>query len=140
MPSRPPLPYDPSEPVPDDPRRVYDVRDVIRALVDGGELLEVAAGWARNLVTGFARIDGRAVGVVASQPRYLGGIIDADASQKGARFVSKCNAFGIPLLVLVDTPGYMTGDGAACALPRADRPPGHHVDPRAVRRGCAGTS
>ena len=88
---------------------MYDVRDVIRALVDGGELLEVSAGWARNLVTGFARIDGRTVGVVANQPRYLGGIIDADAAQKGARFVSKCDAFGIPLLVLVDTPGYMPG-------------------------------
>ena len=101
--------YDPSARVPADPRSVYDVRDVIRALVDGGELLEVSAGWARNLVTGFARIDGRTVGVVANQPRYLGGIIDADAAQKGARFVSKCDAFGIPLLVLVDTPGYMPG-------------------------------
>jgi acetyl-CoA carboxylase carboxyltransferase component len=108
-PVRKPLAYDPSEPVPSDHRRVYDVRDVVRALVDGGELLEVAAGWARNLVTGFARLDGRTVGVVANQPRYLGGIIDADAAQKGARFVSKCNKFGIPLLVLVDTPGYMPG-------------------------------
>jgi acetyl-CoA carboxylase carboxyltransferase component len=109
LPARPPLPYAPSDPVPDDPRCVYDVRDVIRALVDAGKLLEASAGWARNLVTGFARIDGRTVGVVANQPRYLGGIIDAGASQKGARFVSKCNAFGIPLLVLVDTPGYMPG-------------------------------
>ncbi len=108
-PPRPPLGYDPSAAVPADPRSVYDVREVIRALVDGGELLEVAAGWARNLVTGFARIDGQTVGVVANQPRYLGGIIDADASQKGARFVSKCDGFGIPLLVLVDTPGYMPG-------------------------------
>ena len=108
-PPRPPLAYDPYDPVPEDHRNVYDVRDVIRALVDGGELLEASAGWARNLVTGFARIDGRTVGVVANQPRHLGGIIDADASQKGARFVSKCNTFGIPLLVLVDTPGYMPG-------------------------------
>ena len=109
MQPRAPLGYDPGDPVPDDQRRVYDVRDVIRAVVDGGELLEVAAGWARNLVTGFARIDGRTVGVVANQPRYLGGIIDADASQKGARFVSKSDAFGIPLVVMVDTPGYMPG-------------------------------
>ncbi len=109
VPAREPLGYDPSEPVPADHRCVYDVRDVIRAVVDGGELLEVAAGWARNLVTGFARIDGRTVGVVANQPHYLGGIIDSDAAQKGARFVSKCDAFGIPLLVLVDTPGYMPG-------------------------------
>jgi acetyl-CoA carboxylase carboxyltransferase component len=108
-PSRPPLGHDPSDRVPPDPRSVYDVREVIRAVVDGGELLEVAAGWARNLVTGFARIDGRTVGLVANQPRYLGGIIDADAAQKGARFVGKCDAFGVPLLVLVDTPGYMPG-------------------------------
>jgi acetyl-CoA carboxylase carboxyltransferase component len=77
--------------------------------VDGGELLEVSAGWARNLVTGFARLDGRTVGVVANQPRYLGGVLDVASSEKGARFVSKCNAFGIPLLVFVDTPGYMPG-------------------------------
>ena len=66
-------------------------------------------GWARNLVTGFARIDGRTVGVIANQPRYLGGVLDAASSQKGARFVSKCDAFGIPLLVLVDTPGVHAG-------------------------------
>jgi acetyl-CoA carboxylase carboxyltransferase component len=108
-PARPPLAYDPSDPVPSDHRSVYDISDVIRALVDGGELLETAAGWARNLITGFARLNGGTVGVVANQPRYLGGIIDADAAQKGAHFVSKCNAFGIPLLVLVDTPGYMPG-------------------------------
>jgi acetyl-CoA carboxylase carboxyltransferase component len=100
---------DPAACVPDEARRVYDVRDVIRCLVDGGELLEVAAGWARNIVTAFARIDGRTVGVIANQPRYLGGVLDAASSQKGARFVSKCNAFGTPLVVLVDTPGYMPG-------------------------------
>jgi acetyl-CoA carboxylase carboxyltransferase component len=100
---------DPSEPVPDEPRRVYDVRSVIRALVDGDELLEFSAGWARNLVTGMARLDGRPVGVIANQPRYLGGVLDAASSEKGARFVTKCNAFGIPLLVLVDTPGFMPG-------------------------------
>ena len=109
LPSRPPLGHDPSDPVPADGRSVYDVRDVVRAFVDGGEMLEASAGWARNLVTGFARLDGHTVGVVANQPRYLGGIIDADAAQKGARFVNKCNAFGIPLVVLVDTPGYMPG-------------------------------
>ena len=94
---------------PREARKVYDVRDVIRALVDDGELLEVSAGWARNLVTAMARIDGRPVGVIANQPRYLGGVLDAASSEKGARFVSKCNSFGIPLLVLVDTPGYMPG-------------------------------
>jgi acetyl-CoA carboxylase carboxyltransferase component len=108
-PSAPPLALDPGSLVPLEGRKVYDVRDVIRTLVDGGELLEIAAGWARNLVTGMARIDGRTVGVIANQPRYLGGVLDAASSQKGAHFVSKCNSFGIPLLVLVDTPGYMPG-------------------------------
>jgi acetyl-CoA carboxylase carboxyltransferase component len=100
---------DPGATVPAESRRVYDVRDVIRALVDRGELLEVSAGWARNLVCAMARIDGRPVGVIANQPRYLGGVLDAASSEKGARFVTKCNAFGIPMLVLVDTPGYMPG-------------------------------
>ena len=107
--ARPPIGGDPGACVPAQARRVYDVRDVICALVDGGELLEASAGWARNIVTAFARIDGRTVGVIANQPRSLGGVLDADSSQKGARFVSKCNGFGVPLLVLVDTPGYMPG-------------------------------
>jgi acetyl-CoA carboxylase carboxyltransferase component len=105
----PPTGRDPGASVPAEARKVYDVRDVIRGLVDGGGLLEISAGWARNLVTGLARIDGCSVGVIANQPRYLGGVLDAASAQKGARFVSKCNAFGIPLLVLVDTPGYMPG-------------------------------
>jgi acetyl-CoA carboxylase carboxyltransferase component len=100
---------DPGAYVPSEARRVYDVRDVIRCLADAGEMLEVAAGWARNLVTALARIDGRVVGVIANQPRYLGGVLDADSSQKGARFVDRCNAFGVPLVVLVDTPGFMPG-------------------------------
>jgi len=100
---------DPSAVVPAQARRVYDVRDVIACLVDEGRMLEVSAGWARNLVTGFARIGGRTIGVIANQPRHLGGVLCAASSQKGARFVSKCDAFGIPLLVLVDTPGYMPG-------------------------------
>jgi acetyl-CoA carboxylase carboxyltransferase component len=108
-PARPPWTGDPGDCVPREARRVYDVREVIRRLADNGELLEVAAGWARNLVTGLARIDGRVVGVIANQPRYLGGVLDAASSQKGARFVTKCNAFGIPLVVLVDTPGFMPG-------------------------------
>ena len=106
---RPPSGLDPASIVPLEPRRVYDVRDVISTIVDGGEMLEISAGWARNLVTGLARIDGRTVGVIANQPRYLGGVLDAASSEKGARFVAKCDSFGIPLLVLVDTPGYMPG-------------------------------
>jgi acetyl-CoA carboxylase carboxyltransferase component len=108
-PARPSSAADPSMYVPRQSRRVYDVRDVIRCLADGGELLEASAGWARSLVTGFIRLEGRTVGVVANQPRFLGGVLDASSSQKGARFVEKCNGFGIPLLVLVDTPGFMPG-------------------------------
>ena len=100
---------DPGPVVPAEARSVYDVRDVARRVLDDGALLEVAPGWARNIVTGFGRLDGRTVGLIANQPRYLGGVLDAASSQKGARFVGKCNAFGIPLVVLVDTPGYMPG-------------------------------
>ena len=105
----PPGGYDPGALVPREPRKVYDVRAVIRELVDDGDLLELSGKWARNLVTALARIDGRPIGVIANQPRYLGGVLDTSSSEKGARFVSKCNSFGIPLLVLVDTPGYMPG-------------------------------
>jgi acetyl-CoA carboxylase carboxyltransferase component len=100
---------DPGLAVPEDPRKVYDVRDAIAGIVDGGSLLEIQPRWARSLVTAFARIDGRPVGVIANQPRYLGGVLDAESSQKGARFVETCDAYGIPLVVLVDTPGFMPG-------------------------------
>jgi acetyl-CoA carboxylase carboxyltransferase component len=95
--------------VPAESRRVYDVRRVIAAIADGGGLLEVTARWARNMVTGFCRLDGRPVGVVANQPRYLGGVIDIAASQKAARFVHDCDAFNVPLVVLVDTTGFLPG-------------------------------
>ena len=100
---------DPGAAVPDDPRKVYDVRDAIAGIVDRGSLFELQARWARSIVTGFARIDGRPVGVIANQPRFLGGVLDAESSQKGARFVETCDAYGIPLVVLVDTPGFMPG-------------------------------
>lgn len=100
---------DPGECVPRSPRRVYDVRAVTDGIVDAGSLLEVAPRWARSVVTGFARIEGRPVGLIANQPRYLGGVLDTESSQKAARFVSSCDAFGLPLLVLVDTPGFMPG-------------------------------
>ncbi len=95
--------------MPADPRRVYDVRDPARAIVDGGELVELGSAWARNMVTALARIDGRPVGVIANQPRYLGGVIDAAAAEKAALFVNSCSRFGLPLVVLVDTPGFMPG-------------------------------
>jgi acetyl-CoA carboxylase carboxyltransferase component len=100
---------DPGEGVPRSPRRVYDVRSVCDGIVDGGSFLELAPRWARNVVTALARIDGRPVGVIANQPRHLGGVLDTESSQKAARFVDTCDAFGIPLVVLVDTPGFMPG-------------------------------
>ena len=87
----------------------YDVRAVARCLVDDGELFEVRGRWAPNLVTGFATIDGRPVGIVANQPIALAGTLDIPASQKGARFVAFCDAFNIPLVTLVDTPGFYPG-------------------------------
>jgi acetyl-CoA carboxylase carboxyltransferase component len=108
-PSVPPPGQAPDAVVPAERRQVYDVRDVARALVDGGRLQEISPKWARNIVCALARIDGRAVGIVANQPRYFGGVMDADAAQKAARFVRTCNLFGLPLVVLVDTPGFMPG-------------------------------
>jgi acetyl-CoA carboxylase carboxyltransferase component len=99
----------PADPLPATTRQVYDVRDVIAKLVDGGRLLELAGRWARNMVTGFARLDGRPVGFIANQPRYLGGAIDVCASEKGAWFVNACDRLRIPLIVLVDTPGFLPG-------------------------------
>ena len=101
----PPNP-DPSVFVPKEHRRVYDVRDVIRALADGGELLEPSPRWARNIVTALCRLNGRTVGVLANQPRFLGGTLDSESASKAARFVRMCNAFGVALVVLVDTPGF----------------------------------
>jgi len=100
---------DPSAVVPKEHRRVYDVRDVIRALADGGEFLEPSARWARNIVTALCRLNGRTIGVLANQPKFLGGTLDSESASKGARFVRMCNAFGVPLVVLVDTPGFMPG-------------------------------
>ena len=108
-PTAEPSPGLPDGPIPVDNRKVYDVRDVARTLVDGGRLLEVSSRWARNVTTAFARIDGRAVGVVANNPRYLGGVLDAESATKAARFVRTCDLYGLPLLVLVDTPGFLPG-------------------------------
>ena len=102
-------PGDPARFVPQSPRKTYDVRDVIRSIADAGDFLELAPRWARNMVTGFGRIEGRAVAVVANQPRYLGGVIDSAASEKAARFVRTSSSLGLPLVVFVDTPGFMPG-------------------------------
>jgi acetyl-CoA carboxylase carboxyltransferase component len=100
---------DPAECVPVESRRVYDMREVIRRIVDGGRMLELRGAWARNLVTALARMAGRPVGVIANQPKRLGGVLDVGASMKGASFVELCDRHRLPLVVLVDTPGFMPG-------------------------------
>ena len=95
--------------VPDEPNRPYDMEEVVRRIVDDGELLEVHAGYAANLLVGFARLGGRPVGVVANQPAVLAGVLDIDASLKGARFVRFCDAFNVPLVTFEDVPGFMPG-------------------------------
>jgi acetyl-CoA carboxylase carboxyltransferase component len=105
---------DPAEPdpgafVPAAARSAYDIRAALSAIVDAGSMLELCPRWARNMVTALARLDGHPVGIVANQPRYLGGVLDAEGSQKAARFVNFCNDFGVPLIAVVDTPGFMPG-------------------------------
>jgi len=95
--------------VPDNPNKPYDMRDVVRLIVDDGEFFEVNHHWAMNLVCGFARIDGRAVGIVGNQPAVLAGVLDIDSSEKAARFVRTCDAFNVPLVTFVDVPGFMPG-------------------------------
>jgi len=95
--------------MPTDPKQPYDVRDVIRALVDDSEFLEVQERFARNIVIGFARINGDTVGFVANQPMVLAGVLDVDSSDKAGRFIRYCDAFNIPLVTLVDLPGYLPG-------------------------------
>ena len=98
--------------VPEDPRQPYDVREVISGLCDLGELLELRAGFAGNLVTALGRVDGFPVGFVASQPLVLAGAVDAPAADKISRFVQLCDAFGLPLVFLVDSPGFLVGPAA----------------------------
>jgi propionyl-CoA carboxylase beta chain len=97
--------------VPDNPNRPYDMRDVITCVTDDGEFLEVHAGFARNILTGFARLGGHPVGIIANQPAVLAGVLDIDSSDKGGRFVRFCDAFNIPLVVLEDVPGFLPGVG-----------------------------
>jgi len=95
--------------IPDSNSKPYDIRRAVELVVDDGEFFEVQEGWAQNLVVGFARLDGHAIGVVGNQPMVLAGTLDIDASVKGARFVRFCDAFNIPLLTFVDVPGFMPG-------------------------------
>ncbi len=95
--------------VPVDGKQGYDVRDVIARIIDNADFLEVQAGYAMNIVVGFARINGRSVGIVANQPSVMAGVLDINASDKGSKFVRFCNAFNIPIVTLVDVPGYLPG-------------------------------
>ncbi len=94
---------------PEDPYKAYDMREIIRRVVDGGEYLEVHSGWAQNVTVGFARLGGDSVGVVANQPMVLSGSLDVDSSDKAARFVRFCDSFNIPVVTFVDVPGYLPG-------------------------------
>src|SRR5581483_6132542 len=95
--------------VPDNPNKPYDMRDVVRLIVDDGEFFEVHEHHAPNIVCGFSRLDGHAIGIVGNQPNQLAGVLDIDASAKAARFVRTCDAFNVPLLTLCDVPGFLPG-------------------------------
>jgi acetyl-CoA carboxylase carboxyltransferase component len=98
-----------SDLLPADENKPFDIKTLIGALVDEGSLLEIHPRWAKELVVGFARLDGKAVGIVANQPKHKGGVLFGDSADKAARFIWSCNAFNVPLLFLADVPGFMIG-------------------------------
>jgi acetyl-CoA carboxylase carboxyltransferase component len=95
--------------IPDNPNKAYDMYQVVGSIVDDGHFLEVQKSWAKNIIVGFARMNGRSVGIVANQPKILAGVLDINASRKAARFVRFCDAFNIPIVTLVDVPGFLCG-------------------------------
>jgi len=95
--------------IPDDPNKPYDMKEVVTRIVDHGDFFEIHPHWARNIIVGFARLDGYPIGIVGNQPAYLAGCLDINSSIKGARFVRFCDAFNIPLLTFVDVPGFLPG-------------------------------
>src|ERR1700754_4765937 len=95
--------------LPESNRKPYDMYEAIRLIVDDGEFFDMKPQFAKTIITGFARFGGRPAGIVANQPKHLGGILDNDSADKAARFVNLCNAFGIPLVFLMDVPGFMVG-------------------------------
>jgi propionyl-CoA carboxylase beta chain len=97
--------------IPDSPNQPYDIHEVITRILDDGEFLEIHAGFAKNIVVGFGRVEGASVGVVANQPMHFAGCLDINASEKAARFVRTCDAFSIPVLTFVDVPGFLPGTG-----------------------------
>ena len=98
-----------NEIIPDNANKPYDMAEVIKAIVDNGEYLESAASYAKNVITCFARFNGQSVGIIANQPKFMAGVLDINASRKAARFVRFCDAFNIPLVTLVDVPGFLPG-------------------------------
>jgi acetyl-CoA carboxylase carboxyltransferase component len=98
-----------NEIVPDDPNKPYNMKDIIYTIVDNGDFMEVQKDYAKNIICGFARFNGRSTGIIANQPNWLAGVLDCDASRKAARFVRFCDAFNIPLVTLVDVPGFLPG-------------------------------
>jgi acetyl-CoA carboxylase carboxyltransferase component len=108
-PAREPVPADLRAMVPASERQAFDMRRYVRGIVDEGSLFEVHALWARELVTGFARLDGQPIGVVANNPMFKGGVLFVDSADKAARFIQLCDAFNVPLLFLADVPGFMVG-------------------------------
>jgi acetyl-CoA carboxylase carboxyltransferase component len=95
--------------VPADENQPFDMREVIEAVIDAGSFHEIHTRWAKELIVGFARIDGKAIGIVANQPKFKGGVLFVDSADKAARHISLCNAFGLPILFLADVPGFMIG-------------------------------
>ena len=95
--------------VPQNPNKPYDMKEIIKAVVDDRHFLEVSEHWAKNIVVGFARLSGKSVGIVANQPAFLAGVLDIDASRKAARFVRTCDAFNVPIITFVDVPGFLPG-------------------------------
>ena len=132
--------------LPETNRKPYDMYEVIRRVVDDGEWLDLKGQWAKTIITCLARIGGRPVGIVANQPRQLGGILDIDSADKAARFVNLCNAFGMPLVFLMDVPGFMVGTKVEAAgiirhgakmlyaVANATVPEDHRRDPQGLRR------
>jgi acetyl-CoA carboxylase carboxyltransferase component len=98
-----------NEIIPDNDNKPYDMYEVIGAIVDNGEFFEVHRDFAKNIIVGFARMNGQSVGILANQPKVLAGVLDCNSSRKGARFVRFCDAFNIPLVTLVDVPGFLPG-------------------------------
>jgi propionyl-CoA carboxylase beta chain len=95
--------------VPSNPNKPYDMKELILKVADEADFFEISSDWARNIITGFARLDGQPIGIVANQPQVLAGVLDIDSSRKAARFVRFCDAFSIPILTFVDVPGFMPG-------------------------------